>query len=145
MNGDGVPSRWNGKGPAPWNLNGKLACRSQHHLPAPERRLRNGGANALQRRLPLDAARSRHPDDGRLGRGANIPPDVSVETAGPNSQLRGDGVVGRLPFAHDRKGIERIHGPGTLDEAPVLIARLVAEPRHGRSPVRASTNKPRRW
>src|SRR5207237_6525228 len=118
---------------------------TQDHLPAPERGIGNGAANGLQRWLPLDAARARQPDDGRFRRGANLSPDVSVKTAGARGHLRGNNVMARLPLARDRERVERVHGPGALDEAPVLIARLVAEPRHRLDTMRGSTNKPRRW
>src|SRR5580700_4540854 len=55
---------------------------------------------------------------------------MRVDAAMPILHERRDTVVGRLPRSGDRKAVERIHGPGALEQTPVLVAGLVAKPRH---------------
>ena len=50
--------------------------------------------------------------------------------AGALLHLGCDVVVGGLRHSGDRIGVQRVHGPGALDQAPVFVSGPIAEPRH---------------
>ena len=54
---------------------------------------------------------------------------MGIEPAGAELHLGGEDVVGLLHVACNGKAIERVHGPRALQQTPILVARLIAEPR----------------
>ena len=75
-------------------------------------------------------------------------PSIEHELAGLHfvlaRQLDGrERVVYELGGSGHRVGVERIHGPSALQQAPILVAAFVAEPRHRVDPPRRRADQAR--
>src|SRR5215831_5128436 len=125
-------------------FDGKLGRRSQNHLSPPSLRLRTAAAHRLDRRLPLNAARARQPVDRGTRRRHTLAAGMGVKAAMPLLHHRGYAVVGRLNVARYGKRVERVHGPGAVEQVPIFITGQVAEPGHRLDLKRRRADKARR-
>src|SRR5215467_2392276 len=128
----------------PRGFDGKLGRRSQNHLSPPSLRLRTAAAHRLDRRLPLNAARARQPVDRGTRRRHTLAAGMGVKAAMPLLHHRGYAVVGRLNVARYGKRVERVHGPGAVEQVPIFITGQVAEPGYRLDLKRHRADKARR-
>jgi hypothetical protein len=106
-------------------FDGKLGRRSQNHLSPPSLRLRTAAAHRVDRRLPLNATRARQPVDRGTRRRHTLAAGLGVKAAMPLLHHRGYAVVGRLNVARYGKRVERVHGPGAVEQVPIFITGQV--------------------
>ena len=69
---------------------------------------------------------------------------MGVKAAMPLLHHRGYAVVGRLNVAGYGKRVERVHGPGAVEQVPIFITGQVAEPGHRLDLKRRRVDKARR-
>src|SRR5262249_2331587 len=92
----------------------------------------------------VKAGRARQPVDRGTGRRHTLAVDMGVKAAMPLLHHGGYAVVGRLNMARYGKRVERVHGPGAVEQVPIFITGQVAEPGHRLDLKRRRADKARR-